>query len=145
MCSRLEWTKTHSSPQPISFCFYCSFRQWRRGNIALVTTLPVLDCLNSAQHLQPRCLDDRLLPQRSRKKSTAKAQSFQHIIAILPAVLRLLNSVHILAKEIQRKMTAVVNSFNLASVPLLCCFRSVGGLRAFGPHHFLPPCRLFGL
>ena len=32
------------------------------GNIALLTKLPVLGCLNLVQHLQPRCLEDRFLP-----------------------------------------------------------------------------------
>ena len=59
------------------FCFvlFCALRQRRRDNIALITTLPVLNCLNSAQDLQPKCLEDRFLPQQTIKKSTAKAQS----------------------------------------------------------------------
>ena len=60
-------------------------RQWRRGNIAMLTTLPVLDCLNSEQHLH-KCLEDRFLPQQG-KRALLKTQSLQHII-YLPAVLR---------------------------------------------------------
>ena len=55
----------------------------RRGNIALIATLPVSDCLNSVQHLQSRCLEDSFLPQQTRKKGTAKAQSHQHIVSHL--------------------------------------------------------------
>ena len=44
-------------------------RQWRRGNIAL-TTQPVLGCPNLVQHLQPRCLGDRFLPQQNKEKQT---------------------------------------------------------------------------
>ena len=36
---------------------FSTLRQWRRGNIALITTLPVPSCLNLVQHLQPRCLE----------------------------------------------------------------------------------------
>ena len=59
--------------------FLSALRQWRRGNIALVTTLQVLECLNMVQHLQPKCLEDRFLPQQTRKKGTAEAHSLQHI------------------------------------------------------------------
>ena len=38
-------------------CFECDLRQWPRGNIAVITTLPVPDCLHLVQHLQPRCLE----------------------------------------------------------------------------------------
>ena len=48
------------------FCFYNALRQWRRGNIALITTQPVPDCPNSVQHQQPRCLEDRFLPSHVR-------------------------------------------------------------------------------
>ena len=92
---------------PTKFCFFSSaLGQWRRGNIALVTTLPVPDCLNLVHHLQPRRLEDRFLPQQPRKKGHSPAQSLQHIISHLPAVLRLPGSVHLQAKEIHRKMTA---------------------------------------
>ena len=47
---------------------YCALRQWRRGNNTLITTLRVLDCLNSVQHLQPTCLEDRFLRQQRKKK-----------------------------------------------------------------------------
>ena len=43
--------------------------------MAVITTLPVPDCLNLVQHLQPRCLEDSFLTQQTRKKGTAKAQS----------------------------------------------------------------------
>ena len=95
-----------ASPSQPSSVFSSALRQWRRGNIALVTTLPVPDCLNLVHHLQPRRLEDRFLPQQPRKKGHSPAQSLQHIISHLPAVLRLPGSVHLLAKEIHRKMTA---------------------------------------
>ena len=42
------------------------------------------------QHLQPRCLEDRFLPQQTRKKKgTAKAKSLQRSISHLPVVLKL--------------------------------------------------------
>ena len=88
------------------FVFNSALRQWRRGNIALITTLPVPDRPNSVQHLQARCPEDRFLPPQARKKATAKAQSLQHTISPLPAVLGLPSSLHLLTKEIQRKMTA---------------------------------------
>ena len=50
------------------FLFYSALRQWRRGNIALITTLPVLDRQKLAQHLQPKCLEDRFLPTQTREK-----------------------------------------------------------------------------
>ena len=59
--------------------FSCALRRWRRGNIASMTALPVLDCLNLVQHMQPSCMEGRFLPQQN-KKNTAKAQSFQHIV-----------------------------------------------------------------
>ena len=46
----------------------------RRGNIALIATLPVLDCLNSVQHLQPSCLEDRFLPQQNKEKPASLKQ-----------------------------------------------------------------------
>ena len=50
----------------------------RRGNTALITTLPVLDCLNSVQHVQPRCLEESFLPLQPRKKQEPlKHKSFQ--------------------------------------------------------------------
>ena len=48
--------------QRILFVFDRASRQWRRGNVALITTLPVV------QHLQPRCLEDRFLPHHKEKK-----------------------------------------------------------------------------
>ena len=47
------------------FVLSCALRQWRRGNNAWITTLPILDCLDSVEHLQPRCLEDRFLPQET--------------------------------------------------------------------------------
>ena len=35
----------------VVFCFYCALRQWRRGNIAQITTIPVLDRLYSGCNL----------------------------------------------------------------------------------------------
>ena len=87
------------------FCFRSALRQCRRGNSALITTLPVLDCLNLVQHLLPMCLEDRFLPWQTRK-GTAEAQSLQHIISHLPAVLTQPGVQHLLAQEIHRKMTA---------------------------------------
>ena len=66
-------------------CFCCALRQWHRGNVAGITTLPVPVCPNSVQHLQPTCLENRFLPQQSKEKSTAKAQSLQRIIHHLAA------------------------------------------------------------
>ena len=77
------------------FDFSGVLRQWRRGNIALITTLPVLDCLISVQHLQSRCLEDRFPPS---------AKSLQHIISHLHAVLRPPCILHLLTQEIHRQM-----------------------------------------
>ena len=41
------------------FVFCCALRQWCRGNIVPIATLPQRDSRNSVQHLQPRCLEDR--------------------------------------------------------------------------------------
>ena len=73
--------------------------KWRRDNSALITTLPVLDCLNFVQHLQPRCLEDRFDPSITKRKGTA--QPLQHLIfSHLPAVLRLPCTWSLLAQEI---------------------------------------------
>ena len=85
--------KSLHSANSLPCFFYRALRLWRRGNIALITTPPLLDCLNSVQHLHPRCLEDRFL-----RKQT-KAQSLQHIISHLLAVLRLPGSVHLLTKK----------------------------------------------
>ena len=52
------------------FCFFFSraLRQWHRGNIALIATLPVIGCLNLVQHMQPRCLEDSFLPPQNKEK-----------------------------------------------------------------------------
>ena len=73
---------------------------------AETTTLPLPDCLNSVHHLQPKCLEDRCLPLQTMEKSTAEAQSLRHVVSHLLAVLRLPSSLHLLAQEIHRKMTA---------------------------------------
>ena len=46
-------------------------------HVAWITALPVLDNLNSVQHLQPRCLEDRFLPQQNKenKHHESKAAS----------------------------------------------------------------------
>ena len=71
------------------FFFDCALRQWRRGNIALITTQPVPDCLNSVQHLQPLCLEDRFLRQQTKREGSYGARSLQHILSHPLAVLRL--------------------------------------------------------
>ena len=43
---------------------------------------------------QPKCLEDRFLPQQTKTQGTAKAQTLQHIVSHLPALLRLPGSVH---------------------------------------------------
>ena len=51
-----------------NFCilFFGALRlQWRRDNVALISTPPVLDCLNSVKQLQPRRLEESFLPQQS--------------------------------------------------------------------------------
>ena len=72
-------------------------RHWRRGNLGLIATL-------SVQHLQPRCPAGQI-PPSSNEEGTAKAQSLQHIVAHLLAVLRT-GSKHLLAQEIPCRMTA---------------------------------------
>ena len=71
------------------------------ATLHLITIQPVQDCLNLGQHLQPRCLEDRFLPQHTRNEGTAEAHSLQHIISNLPAVLRLPGCSHLLIKEIR--------------------------------------------
>ena len=75
-CSSDSW-RTHL------FCFYCALRQWRRGNNALIKSLPVLGCPNSLQHLQPKCLEDRFLLSKQGKMGTAVAPSLS---ASLPTI-----------------------------------------------------------
>ena len=65
--------RTPAAP-PCSACFFCTLRQWRRCNIALITTQPVLDCLNLGQHLQPRCLES--LSAKQRKRALLKLNHF---------------------------------------------------------------------
>ena len=71
------------------FCLYSVLRLWRRGNIELITTLPVLDCPHSVQHLQPRCLEDKFLLQQTRKKKHCQGQSLQDIVSHRSASARL--------------------------------------------------------
>ena len=54
--------------------FHGALRPRRRSNIALITTLPVLGCLNVVQHLQPRCLEDRLSPQQGTQASPKQSR-----------------------------------------------------------------------
>ena len=59
------------SPTFHDFVFVCVFFFFvlrERGNIALITTLPLLVCVNLVEHLQPRCLEDRFLPQPNKEK-----------------------------------------------------------------------------
>ena len=48
--------------------FFFALSRRRRGNVALITTPPVPDCLNAVEHLQPRCLEVRLFPQQNKEK-----------------------------------------------------------------------------
>ena len=67
-------------PMEIGFLFFVvALRQWRRANIALVATPPKLDCLTWCNTCSPSVLEDRFLPQQTRNKCTAEAQSLQHI------------------------------------------------------------------
>ena len=59
-----------------SVVFSNALRQWRRGNIALITTQPVLECLNLVKRLQPRCLEESFLPfPRTDRTSRFRAAS----------------------------------------------------------------------
>ena len=84
------------------------------------------DCLNLVQHMQPKCLEDSFLPLQTRKTSTAESRSFRTTFPISgsstlqsdglfshkqtvpsnPAHSSPLIGVHLLAKEIKRKVTA---------------------------------------
>ena len=68
----------------VLFLFCCALRQWRRGNIALMTTLPALGCLNLVQRLQPRCLEDRFLLNKTRKTKhhESKAASGNSLVTL---------------------------------------------------------------
>ena len=82
MSLSLQKPKYHERFAPQYHLFFIgALRRWRRGNIALITTLPVLDCLNSVQHLQRKCLEERFLRLQTRKKGAAKVQLHQHIIS----------------------------------------------------------------
>ena len=63
------------------FLFYRALRQWRRGKIALITTLKVPDSLNFVQHLQPQCLENRFLPFLQQGKRALPKVNHQHIIS----------------------------------------------------------------
>ena len=78
-------------------CFDESAASWK--HVAVTTTLAVLDCLNLVQHLQLRCLEDRFLPQQRKK-----GKSLQHMISLLPAVLRLPGCSHLTVEEIHHQM-----------------------------------------
>ena len=56
-----------------------------RRNIAWITTLPVLDCLNCVQHLQPRRLEDSFLHLPNKEKQEPpKHSSFQLNVSQTP-------------------------------------------------------------
>ena len=90
-----------------------------------ITTLPVLDCLNSVQHLQPRCLEeDSSLIKTRKNKHRQKQDRFNTTVHISgspncgrmactatagppePTRSSPLIGVYLLAPEIPRKMTA---------------------------------------
>ena len=63
----------------VSILFHFSLlalRQQCRGNIALIAILPVLGCVDSVQHLQPRCFGGQLPPSPKRGKKEL-APTFQ--------------------------------------------------------------------
>ena len=60
-------------------CFCSALRLWRRGNIALVTTLPGRDCLNLVHTNSPSLWRTDSSLSKTKKNGTAKAQSLQHI------------------------------------------------------------------
>ena len=68
------WLSAQFMPYSLfALCFSVkkALRQWRRGTIALITAPPAPDSLNLVQHLQPRCLEDRFLPQQTRKSQSS--------------------------------------------------------------------------
>ena len=73
-------------------CFDETAASWK--HVAVTTTMAVLDCLNLVQHLQLRCLEDRFLPQQRKK-----GKSLQHMISLLPAVLRKPGCPHLLRQK----------------------------------------------
>ena len=59
--------------------FLCALRQRRHRDIALITSLPVPDCPNFVQHLQPRCLGGQIPPStKEGKQASLKQRSLQH-------------------------------------------------------------------
>ena len=51
---------------------YCTLRQWRRGNIALITTLPVPDCQYSGCNLCSADGEKNLLLSRGLRSDKGK-------------------------------------------------------------------------
>ena len=110
-CSLHSATATSNEPPaPVAgpSCDLCSaivtVASWK--HVAEDTPISVLDCLNlahleSVQHLQPKCLEDRFLPLQTRKKGTGKAPSLQHNISdlqLLPLCINL--RLHLLIQHI---------------------------------------------
>ena len=72
-CTVITWLVAVSY---VLFCFNSALRLWRRGNIGLITTQPLPDCVNSKEHEQSRCLEDRFLSQLTRKRAPPKHSRF---------------------------------------------------------------------
>ena len=96
------------------------------------------DCLNLGQHLQPRCLEDRFLPQHTRNEGTAEAHSLQHIISNLPAVLRQPGCSHLLTKEIHHHTSKKNPAGNK---PSSCLKTSPSAVPSNFNNSRSPPCR----
>ena len=64
----------------VSSCFCGALRQWRRGNIALITTLSALDCPNSVQCCQLRLVSDCTAFVASSNKSACPHSHRSHIL-----------------------------------------------------------------
>ena len=67
----------HYLPPPLLFLFDGAVTQWRRGNIASITTQPVPDSVNSVQQLQPPVSGGQCPPlSKQGKKALLKLSRF---------------------------------------------------------------------
>ena len=76
----LEFYFYRTTQDLVLLCFYCALRQWRRGNIALIATLPVLDCLDSGCNLSRAGFGgERPPPITKNTHSTKNSQRIENV------------------------------------------------------------------
>ena len=86
-----------------NFCFVlcCALGKWRRATIALITTLPVPDCLTPAAQVSA----GQIPPSTNKEKG--HCQKFGHFSTASPISLLAPHSTHCLSRNISAICTAV--------------------------------------